>query len=66
MGMLNLYRYMVETGMKKFSGVPYPYNRMLDEELQADVASGKITKEEYERVTGQPYPEPQADEIVEE
>jgi hypothetical protein len=38
--MLNLYRYMLDNGMKKISDIPEPYQGMLREEGYSDEANG--------------------------
>ncbi len=47
----------LEAGTQVFEDCPEKYKDEVVRLLRADVASGKITAERYEEITGEPYEE---------
>lgn len=48
-------------GTQKYADCPLKYKNDVKTLLIEDVETGVITKEQYENITGEPYPEPPID-----
>lgn len=48
-------------GTQKYEDCPLKYKNDVKTLLIEDVETGVITKEQYENITGEPYPEPPVD-----
>lgn len=49
-------------GTQKYADCPLKYKNDVKTLLIEDVETGVITKEQYENITGEPYPEPPVDD----
>ena len=53
--MAKIWRNRIIAGDKEYSSCPERYRAAVLELLKADVASGVITQERFEEITGEPY-----------
>ena len=57
MAIAKIWRNRIEAGTQSFTDCPEKYKAMVLQLMREDVASGKITAEEFEELTGEPYEE---------
>lgn len=55
MAIAKIWRNRIEAGTQSFTDCPEKYKAMVLQLMREDVASGKITAEEFEELTGEPY-----------
>lgn len=57
MAIAKIWRNRIEAGTQSFEDCPEKYKAMVLQLMREDVAIGKITAEEFEELTGEPYEE---------
>jgi len=55
MAIAKIWRNRIEAGTQSFSDCPEKYKDMVLDLMREDVQIGKITAEEFEALTGEPY-----------
>ena len=57
MAIAKIWRNRIEAGTQSFDDCPEKYQAMVLQLMREDVAIGRITAEEFEELTGEPYEE---------
>lgn len=55
MAVAKIWRNRIEAGTRLFQDCPEKYRGMVLDLMREDVRTGRITAEEYEELTGEPY-----------